>query len=341
MELKRPLLSLSNQELTDIVIELGMRRFVGAQLADWIYKKGAASFDDLKNISKQSIERLSEGFTIGRKSYLESVTSVDGTRKYLFETTGGNRVESVYIPSEGSKTLCISSQAGCRMGCRFCMTARLGFQENLSAAEIINQVLSVDESSELTNIVFMGMGEPMDNIDEVLRACEALTAPWGLAWSPTRITVSTIGVLDGLRRLLDESKVHIAISLHTPFTEERLQLMPSEKRNPIELTLKLLAGYDFTHQRRVSFEYILFEGINDTERHIAELVRVLKPIKGCRVNLIRFHQIPNSTLKGTSEARIKEFNSALNAAGIRTTTRSSRGEDILAACGMLAAKRIQ
>ncbi len=338
--MKSQLLGLSNEELTTTVTELGMRRFVGAQIADWLYKKGAKDFSDLKNISKQSIESLSNSYEIGRKGYSESVTSVDGTRKYLFETSRGNKIESVYIPSEGSKTLCISSQAGCRMGCRFCMTARLGFLEHLPASEILNQVLSVDESSELTNIVFMGMGEPMDNIDEVLRACSALTSPWGMGWSPTRITVSTIGVYDSLKRLLEESKVHIAVSLHTPFAEERLSLMPSEKKNPLSATLDLLKTYDFTHQRRVSFEYILFKGLNDTDRHIEELVRVLRPIKGCRVNLIRFHQIPDSPLQGTDPKRIKEFNTALNDAGIRTTTRSSRGEDILAACGMLAAKSV-
>lgn len=333
------LLSKTSDELTEIALSLGLRRFVGAQLADWLYKKGAKDFSEFKNLSKQNIELFSKEYTVGRKAYSHSALSVDGTRKYLFETDKGHSIESVYIPSENSRTLCISSQGGCRMGCKFCMTGRLGFLQNLSAAEILNQVLSVEESKELTNIVFMGMGEPLDNTDEVLRACNALTSPWGMAWSPTRITVSTIGIVDSLRRLLDESKVHIAVSLHNPFADERLKMMPSEKKNTLSKTLELLAQYDFTHQRRVSFEYIMFEGINDTERHIEELVRVLKPIQGCRVNLIRFHQIPDSPLRGSSPERIKEFNTALNTRGIRTTTRSSRGEDILAACGMLAATK--
>ncbi len=337
--MKEALLGKTLEQITDLITQIGMRRFVGAQLTDWIYKKRVSSFDELTNLSKQNKELLANSCQIGRYSYCDSALSVDGTQKYLFETPRGNKIESVYIPSETSKTLCISSQSGCKMGCRFCMTARLGFLESLSATDIINQVLSVDQSEQLTNIVFMGMGEPLDNVDEVLRSCEILTAAWGLAWSPTRITVSTIGVYDSLQKILDNSKVNIAVSLHTPFADERLKLMPSENKNPIVQTIELLKKYDFSHQRRVSFEYIMFEGVNDTERHIKGLVDMLKPIRGCRVNLIRFHQIPDSPLKGSSDTRIKEFNTALNKSGVTTTTRNSRGEDIFAACGMLAAKR--
>lgn len=333
----QPLIGLTLDQITEQITKLNLRRFVGAQITDWLYKKRATTFDDMLNLSKQNRELLGSNFSIGRETPVAKATSNDGTQKYLFATEQNNHIESVYIPSETSRTLCISSQAGCRMGCRFCMTGRLGFLQNLTAAQIINQVLSVDQSEELTNIVFMGMGEPLDNTDNVLRAVEILTTPWGLAWSPTRITVSTIGVIDNLRRLLDESKVHIAVSLHNPFPEERIKLMPAENKNPIRQTIELLTTYDFTHQRRVSFEYIMFEGVNDSDRHIAELVKMLRPISGCRVNLIRFHQIPDSDLKGSSPARIKEFNTALNKAGITTTTRSSRGEDIMAACGMLAA----
>lgn len=329
----------SLQTITDQVESIGLRRFVGVQVADWIFQKRATTFDQMINLSKPNRELLCAHFIIGRYEAQQSITSVDQTRKYLFSTAIGNSIESVYIPSASSRTLCISSQAGCRMGCRFCMTGRLGFHENLSAADIINQVLSVSESQELTNIVFMGMGEPLDNVENVLLATEILTSKWGLAWSPTRITVSTIGIIKALRELLDKSKVNIAISLHTPFAQERLDLMPGQRSNPISDTIELLSRYDFTHQRRVSFEYILFDRINDTDRHIAELVRLLSPIRDCRVNLIRFHHIPDSDLLGSSPLRIKQFNTALNRAGITTTTRSSRGEDIMAACGMLAATR--
>lgn len=335
--MKKPLLGATLNQITELITEIGMRRFVGAQLTDWIYKKRAKSFDELTNLSKQNKELLAQNCEFGRYTYRDSVTSIDGTQKYLFETPQGNKIESVYIPSLNSRTLCISSQAGCRMGCAFCMTARLGFTENLSATDIINQVLSVDQSDQLTNIVFMGMGEPLDNVEEVLKSCEILTAPWGLAWSPTRITVSTIGVYEGLKELLERSKVNVAVSLHTPFAEERAKLMPAENKNPIHRTIELIKTYDFAHQRRVSFEYILFDGVNDTEQHFRALVDMLKPIRGCRVNLIRFHQIEGSNLRGSSDKRIKEFNTALNNAGVITTTRNSRGEDIMAACGMLAA----
>ncbi len=336
---KDTLLGKTIDELTDIATNLGMRRFVGAQLADWIYKKGARSFEELRNLSKQNIERLSQNYDFGSTTPSERVVSNDGTAKYLFESTGGNAIESVYIPSENSRTLCISSQAGCRMGCKFCMTARLGFREHLSAADILNQILSVEESQELTNIVFMGMGEPLDNLEAVKRACEVLTAPWGFAWSPTRITVSTIGVTDALEDLINNTKVNIAVSLHNPFDSERITMMPSQKKYPISGTLEMLSKYDFTRQRRLSFEYILFDGINDTDRHVAELARLLKPFRECRVNLIRFHQIPDSELRGSSAQRIKQVNSELNSAGVVTTTRASRGEDILAACGMLAGSK--
>ncbi len=334
---KSMLLGKNLEELTQVALDLGMRRFVGAQLAEWLYKKRAAKFEDFRNLSKQNIEALSSSYAVGRTPYSQHAVSSDGTVKYLFETEQNNAIESVYIPSQSSRTLCISSQAGCRMGCRFCMTARLGFRQNLTAAQIVNQVLSVEESTELTNIVYMGMGEPMDNLEEVLRSCEILTAPWGLAWSPTRITVSSIGVMPALQQLIERSKVNIAISLHNPFDSERKELMPAQQKHKLSEVLELLRGYDFTHQRRLSFEYILFEGINDSDRHISELVAQLRDFRECRVNLIRFHQIPDSELRGSSPERIKEFNGALNRAGVVTTTRASRGEDIFAACGMLAA----
>lgn len=333
----QPLIGLTLDQITIAITQLGLRRFVGAQITDWIYKKRATSFDDMVNLSKPNRELLAEHFTIGRTAPVSEATSTDGTCKYLFDTAEGNHIEAVYIPSKTSTTLCISSQAGCKMGCKFCMTGRLGFLQNLSSAQIINQVLSVAQSDTLSNIVFMGMGEPLDNIDQVLRTVEILTAPWGFAWSPTRITVSTIGINENLRRILDESKVHIAISLHNPFSDERAAMMPSENKNKIADTIAILAKYDFTHQRRVSFEYIMFDGINDTDRHGEALFKMLRPIRNCRVNLIRFHQIPDSNLRGTPSERIREFNTAMNNSGITTTTRSSRGEDIFAACGMLAA----
>jgi 23S rRNA (adenine2503-C2)-methyltransferase len=263
--------------------------------------------------------------------------SVDGTVKYLFDGVGGRDIEAVYIPDRDRATLCVSSQAGCKMNCKFCMTGKQGFHGNLTTTDIINQVLSIPESESLTNLVFMGMGEPMDNLDAVLGAIDILTESWGLAWSPKRITVSSIGKLKELRTLLDSTRVHIAISVHSPFPQERLQLMPVERVYPVTEVMDLLRGYDFAHQRRLSVEYIMFRGLNDDIRHADALVRLLKGTDS-RVNLIRFHAIPDVDLKTTAESAMVAFRDRLNAQGVTATIRTSRGEDIMAACGMLAGK---
>lgn len=335
----KTLLGQSLAELTEVALEGGFKRFVGAQITQWIYPGRATTIDAMTNLSLQGRATLNQGFTIGRHAPIEVQTSIDGTKKYLFLTPEQNLIEAVYIPDGERGTLCISSQAGCRMGCKFCMTARLGFREHLSAGEIVNQIMSVDEAEKLTNIVYMGMGEPLDNIDAVLRSIEIMTSSWGFAWSPTRITLSTIGVMPALKRFLDETKVHLAISLHNPFDNERAGMMPMQKAYPIADVLSLLRGHNFYGQRRLSFEYIMFDGLNDTDRHLDELIRILRGFE-CRVNLIRFHQIPDSSLRGSSPARMDYFNDELNRAGITTTTRNSRGEDIFAACGMLAAKKL-
>ncbi len=339
-EMRKWLLGLTLDELNELAVAIGARRFVGAQLADWLYKKRADGLDRMTNLSLSMRSLLSEaGYEVGGFEAREKLTSADGTRKYLFPTLGGDVVECVMIPDGERKTLCVSSQAGCRMGCRFCYTARGGFGHSLTAGEIVNQFFAVDEAAGLTNAVFMGMGEPLDNAAEVLKACETLTAPWGLGWSPTRITVSTIGVLPVLEDFLRRTRVNLAVSLHSPFPEERAALMPMQKAYPIEEVLAVLRSADFSHQRRLSFEYIMFDGVNDSPRHAAALVRLLGGLQNLHVNLIRFHAIPDSPLQGSPDAAIRRFNESLNKAGLFTTTRSSRGEDILAACGLLAARK--
>lgn len=323
------------EELRQVVADEQLPAFVAKQLADWLYKKGVTSISEMTNLSLKAREQLSARFEIGRWRVSKEQASVDGTKKYLYPLTSGQNIESVFIPDSDRATLCVSSQAGCRMGCRFCMTARQGFQVNLTAGEILNQVQSLPEYEQLTNIVYMGMGEPMDNIEQVLKSLEIMTADYGYAWSPKRITVSTIGVYDGLQQFLNKSKCHLAVSLHSPFDEERRQLVPMQKAYPIDATIELIRKYDFTHQRRVSFEYILFDGINDTERHAKALLSLLKGLP-CRMNLIRFHQIPDSPLLPSPESAIERFKDYLNNKGLLTTIRSSRGEDIFAACGMLS-----
>ena len=223
------------------------------------------------------------------------------------------------------------------MGCTFCMTGRQGFHGNLTAREIIAQFMDVDEAEELTNAVFMGMGEPLDNWDNVKSAIEILTSEWGFGWSPKRITLSTIGDLATLKDFLDSTRCHLAVSLHNPFHEERQKLMPVENRYPLSEVLSLIRQYDFTGQGRVTFEYIMFAGVNDTKRHADALARLLSGLE-CRVNLIRFHKIPDSPLASGSEQMIEAFQARLGAAGVTATVRASRGEDIMAACGLLAGK---
>jgi 23S rRNA m2A2503 methyltransferase len=289
----------------------------------------------MTNLSKQYRTQLSEHYEIGLTPPADKAISTDGTIKYLFRTSTQKLIESVYIPDQDRATLCVSSQMGCKMNCLFCMTGKQGFNGNLTAGEILNQIQSIPETDKLTNIVFMGMGEPMDNVDELFKVLEILTADWGYAWSPKRITVSSIGLIKNIKRFLEESTCHLAISLHSPFPEERLTIMPVEKAWPMEDLLDLLRTYDFSKQRRLSFEYIMFSGFNDTRRHAQELVHILKGIS-CRVNLIRFHAIPHVDLHTSNEAQMELFRDYLNEHGITCTIRSSRGEDIFAACGMLS-----
>ena len=306
--MKKALLGHNLQELKYIVSLFGLPSFTAKQIADWLYKKRVKSIDDMTNLSKSAREKLSAEYEVGRTEYSGKIISSDGTKKYLF-MVGDRGVETVMIPDDDRYTICVSSQVGCKMGCKFCMTGRQGFHGHLSAAQILSQFLEIDESDKLTNAVFMGMGEPLDNYNAVLRTIEILTSEWGFGWSPKRITLSTIGVnssKDGgvspLKRFLDECTCHLAVSLHNPFSQERNELMPMEKPFPIEKT-RMLRGLE------------------------------------CRMNLIRFHKIPDSDLTPSPIPVIEAFKSRLNDAGLLTTLRASRGEDILAACGMLSGKK--
>ena len=325
-------------ELQELCTELELPRFVAKQIADWLYRKGVRSIEEMTNLSKGVRATLASRFELGLRAPERVDESADGTKKYLYRTAEDEFVESAYIPDGERATLCVSSQAGCRMGCKFCATARLGLRHSLSVCDILNQIASLPEREGLTNVVFMGMGEPLDNIDAVLRALEIMTSEWGFGWSPTRITLSTAGVGRELRRFLDSTQVHLAISLHNPFHEERAEIMPIERAYPIEGLMEILRDYDFTHQRRVSFEYIVMSGLNDSPRHIKGLCRLLNGVK-CRINLIRFHKIPDSPYFSPDSDKMIAFRDALTSRGIMTTIRASRGEDIKAACGLLSAER--
>ena len=332
---KTPLVGKTLDELKTVVLELGLPAFTAKQLSEWIYKKRAFSIDEMTNISAKNRVSLNEKYMIGRTLPVQVAESEDGTKKYLFKTDAGHFIETVYIPDEDRATLCVSSQVGCKMDCKFCMTGKQGFTTQLTTGEILNQIMSIPEAEFLTNLVFMGMGEPFDNTLPMLRSLEILTADYGYAWSPRRITVSSIGLIPGMKVFREKSNCHLAISLHSPFSHERLELMPIEKAYPLAKVLEELRKHDFSKQRRVSFEYILFDGINDTMRHAVELLKILRGID-CRVNLIRFHAIPGIDLKSSNPEKMTFFRDYLTSNGVTATIRRSRGEDIFAACGMLS-----
>ena len=332
---KKPLLGMSLTEIKVAVKELGLPSFTANQIVKWLYVQHVKSIDEMTNLSKQNRALLSETFCVGCSAPIDAQYSKDGTIKYLFPVEGGKFVETVYIPDKDRATRCVSCQVGCKMNCLFCQTGKQGFEGSLSTCDILNQIYALPERDTLTNIVFMGQGEPMDNLDNILRATDILTAGYAYAWSPKRITVSSVGMKNKLKRFLNESDCHVAISMHSPIPEQRAQLMPAERGMSIKEVVELLRNYDFSHQRRLSFEYIMFDGVNDSMTHAREIVRLLNGLE-CRINLIHFHEIPSVPLRGTNEKKMESFRDYLTSKGIFTTIRASRGQDIYAACGLLS-----
>ncbi|HLP04012.1 MAG TPA: 23S rRNA (adenine(2503)-C(2))-methyltransferase RlmN [Paludibacter sp.] len=337
--MKTNIFGLTISQLKEVVVSIGLPAFSANQLADWMYKKHVSKFSEMTNLSVLAREKLEENFSISLVEPSKVQVSTDGTKKYLYPTQFSKFVESAYIPDNERFTLCVSTQVGCKMGCLFCMTGKQGFQGNLTSGEIVNQIQSLPEFDKLTNIVYMGMGEPLDNVEAVLDSIEILTSPWGYNWSPKRITVSTIGIIPAMLTFLEKSNVHLALSLHSPFDDERRELMPIQNVYPLKDVIAAIKGWDFGRQRRISFEYIMFKKLNDTPRHVSELVKLLSGIR-CRINLIRFHPIPGTPLEGTSYEDIVDFQNRLKARGLTVTVRASRGEDIFAACGMLSTKEL-
>ncbi len=327
----------TESELLEVSNKLGMPRYAAKQIAGWLYKKKILSVDEMTNLSAVSRKKLGKEYDLGLSGFSEARVSSDGTKKYLFPVQNGMFVEAAYIPERNRNTLCLSTQVGCRWGCDFCMTGKQGFTGNLSAGEIINQLQSLPEKENVTNIVYMGMGEPLDNLEEVLKSLEILTSEWGYAMSPRRITVSTIGITGKVSRFLKESNCHLAVSLHTPFEDERMSIMPVEKVHPLEKVLEEIRGFDIDNQRRISFEYIVFGDMNHSNRHASKLAEILKGIK-CRINLIPYNPLPGSTLEEPYSEAVEKFRDTLIKKGVFSTIRKSRGRDISAACGLLSTK---
>ncbi len=324
-------------ELQAVVEKYNQKTFVAKQIAEWLYKKNATQIEDMTNLSKSFREQLAKEYSLGLQPYIQVLTSKDGTKKYLFEYADNVFVEAVSIFDKERVTLCISTQAGCKMNCDFCATGKQGFQRNLTTNEILNIFRSIDEFSSIKNIVYMGMGEPLDNYLEVKKSLEILCCSYGYGFSPHRITVSTAGFLPLVEKFLTETDVDVAISLHNAIPEERQNIMPIEKAYPIEKTIRLLKHFDWTKQRHLTFEYIVFDDLNNDARHINALAKLLNGLS-CRINLIPFNTIPNTIYKGATKEKMIAFKEALNKKGILTTIRVSKGQDIMAACGLLSTK---
>ena len=337
--MKEILLGKTLAELEEVVAESGLPKFTARQITAWLYKKDISSIDEMSNLSKKARESLSKKYDFGLIPPSKVQKSIDGTKKYLFPTLQHKYIETTMIPERDRKTVCVSSQVGCKMGCLFCFTAKQGFQGQLLAGEIINQVKNIDEANEITNIVYMGMGEPFDNLEQVLKSIEIFTSDWGFAMSPRRITVSTIGIIPSMLTFLEKSKANLAVSLHSPLNDERRKLIPAQAAYTIEEVVAEIKRWDFDRQRRISFEYIVFEDMNHSPRHVKELAKLLNGLK-CQINLIRFHHIPEIPLKNPSDKVMQDFKDALNRKGILTTVRTSRGQDIYAACGLLSTKEL-
>ena len=334
---KQALFGMNLKQLSAIVTELGMPAYTGRQIAEWMYKKHVSGIDQMSNVSKANREKLSERFELGISDPVKVQVSVDGTRKYLFRSLHGKFIEAAYMPEGKRHTLCVSSQVGCKMGCLFCMTGKQGFQGQLSAGEILNQIRSLPERDLVTNIVYMGMGEPFDNLEAVMQSLDILTGNDGFGMSPKRITVSTIGIIPAMKVFLESSTCPLAVSLHSPFEEERRKLMPIEHVYSLKEVLQTIREFSPGKQRRISFEYIVFKDLNHSQRHVNELARILNGIR-CRINLMRFHPIPGTPLASPDDMAIEAFREALEKKGIITTIRKSRGQDIYAACGLLSTK---
>jgi len=327
------------EQLGGVAEETGLPRYAARQLSDWLYAKDAESFQDMHNLPLTARELLSRKYSIETPGPVKVTESSDGTKKYLFPARGGGFVEAAWIPEGKRATLCLSVQVGCKMGCLFCMTGKQGFQGHLGPGEILNQFRSLPERGSITNVVYMGMGEPLDNLASVLQSLEVLCAPWGYGLSPSRITVSTVGLVPAMLEFLDRSRCHLAVSMHSPFEEERRRLMPVENVYPLSSVLDALRTRPLGRQRRVSFEYIMFAGLNDTDRHAREVAKILTGIR-CRVNLIPFHPIPGTPLSPSPPEAMERFQAELKRRGVLTTIRQSRGQDIAAACGMLSTREL-
>lgn len=326
------------EELLEEVRELGEKPYRAEQIYGWVYRKCAASIDSMTDVSKALRERLKESYTIDGINVLEVKTSFDGTKKFLSGLSDGSRIESVLIPEGDRLTLCVSSQAGCALGCRFCMTGLSGFTRNLTLSELNGQVFAakglLDEGEAITNIVLMGMGEPLNNYDNVLRFVSVLTDGKGFGFSHNKVTVSTAGLVPGIRRLGAEANINLAVSLNATTDEVRDRIMPINKKYPLDELLDALRGYPHNGKKHVTIEYVMLANVNDSVEDARRLARLLRGIP-CKINLIPFNPFPGSRYQAPDNQRVSTFSKVLQDSGYFAIVRASKGADIQAACGQL------
>ncbi|MDY6854850.1 MAG: 23S rRNA (adenine(2503)-C(2))-methyltransferase RlmN [Thermodesulfobacteriota bacterium] len=335
---------MSADELENLLLNLGENRYRAAQINKWVYRFAATSFDEMTNISKALKEKLSKQLYISLLSPIKYLKSKDGTRKYLFKLEDESLIESVIIPEISRLTLCISTQVGCKLGCKFCLTGNGGFIRNLKTAEIINQICSIKDSlpenENISNIVLMGMGEPLANYKNTLKALHIITDPVGLQFSPRKVTLSTAGLVPGIIRLGKDTKINLAVSLNATEDDTRDYLMPINRKYPLDTLLKACREYPLPTRKRITFEYILIKGINDSVDDSKRLVNILKGIR-CKINLISFNEHPYCEFKSPDNQTINAFQQVLIKSHYTSIIRASKGKDILAACGQLGGKQLQ
>jgi 23S rRNA (adenine2503-C2)-methyltransferase len=332
---KKSLCGLTSGEIYDIIRSYGFTAVHATSISNSIYKKRISDIAHLSKIPGRLNEVLSDIAVSGIYPPVSTEVSADKSVKYLFRTEDNKKFETVFIPDNKRNTICISTQSGCRMGCSFCATARYGFRGNLTAGEIVTQILGIPETFKVTHVVFMGMGEPMDNLENVLKACSIITAEWGLAISPRNITVSTVGIMPGVKQFLQRSDCNLTLSLYSPYPQERRKTIPAENQYPAQTIIDLMKSYHIKKKRRLSLAYVMVRDLNDTDSHLEELKSILKG-SDIRVNLLHYHPSLNDQNSSSSDERILFFKHNLIVSGISASIRKSRGTDISAACGLLA-----
>lgn len=332
---KFTLVGMTPDEMAAALQICGLNPDYAPRIAYWVYKKRVPSTDMMTSIAAPARHAIGYCFQTGFVAPVSRICSADGTVRYVFDYDNGLAVESVFIPETRRNTVCVSAQCGCARACAYCRTGEMGLRADLTAARIVNQVMAIPESASVTHIVFMGMGEPLDNPDEVIKAINIMTAEWGLAIAHVNITVSTVGILPAITAFLESTRCNLAFSLFSPISEERAEFVPVEKIYPASEIINLLRKNPPSKKRRFTLAYMMLEGINDTDMHLEELIRLTSGTS-IRINLLNYHPHGKRDFRPSSPARQEYFRQRLAEAGVSVSLRKSRGEDINAACGLLA-----